>query len=163
VYFRTCYGRPTGQVGTFYRELRKNGWTDRFAVWVVDSGGPKEAWVQSYSPGGANVPTWEGTLALPGEYDWTVRLRRRWGLSNYFHHLLFWHFTKTNESFETVLLLKTNNLLIRENSFLVVCKLSKVWINFGWFYVFLFDDRLRCTRLSGTSQQNNVLTYLYLY
>jgi len=32
------------------------------------------AQVQSYSPGGANVPSWEGTLAQPGEYDWTVRL-----------------------------------------------------------------------------------------
>jgi len=29
---------------------------------VVDSRGPKEAQVQSHSPGGANVPTWEGTL-----------------------------------------------------------------------------------------------------
>jgi len=27
--------------------------------------------VQSYLPGGVNVPTWEGTLAPPGEYDWT--------------------------------------------------------------------------------------------
>jgi len=27
----------------------------RFAIWVVDLGGPKEAQVQSYSPGGANV------------------------------------------------------------------------------------------------------------
>jgi len=35
--------------------------------------------VQSYLPGGANVTTWEGTLASPGEYEWTVRLRRRYG------------------------------------------------------------------------------------
>jgi len=42
---------------------------NKFAVWVVDSGGPKEAQVQSCSPGGANMPTWEGTLAPPGEYD----------------------------------------------------------------------------------------------
>ena len=27
--------------------------------------------VQSYSPGGANVPSREGTLAVPGEYNWT--------------------------------------------------------------------------------------------
>jgi len=27
--------------------------------WVVVSSGPKEAQVQSYSPGGANVPWWE--------------------------------------------------------------------------------------------------------
>jgi len=40
-----------------------------FVVWVVDSGGPKEARVQSHSPGDANVPTWEGTLLPPREYD----------------------------------------------------------------------------------------------
>jgi len=28
---------------------------DRLAIWVLDSGGPKEAQVQSYVPGGANV------------------------------------------------------------------------------------------------------------
>jgi len=33
----------------------KNGLTDRLAVLVVDSGGSKEAQVQLYSPGGANV------------------------------------------------------------------------------------------------------------
>jgi len=42
---------------------------DRFAVWIVDSSGPKEAQVQSCSPGGADVPTWEGILAPPGEYN----------------------------------------------------------------------------------------------
>ena len=31
----------------------------------MHSGGPNEAQVQSYSPGGANVPTWGGTLAPP--------------------------------------------------------------------------------------------------
>ena len=45
----------------------------RFAVWVVDSGGPKEAQVQSYSPGGANVPTWDGTLANTIVIVMTVR------------------------------------------------------------------------------------------
>jgi len=80
---------PIISIGTFCRELCENRWTGRFAVWIVDSGGPKEAQVQSYSPGGASVPTCEGTLALPGEYDWTVRLWRRCGLkSNYFDHLL---------------------------------------------------------------------------
>jgi len=42
--------------------------SDRFTVWVVDSDGLKEAPVKSYSPGGANVPRLEGTLAPPGEY-----------------------------------------------------------------------------------------------
>jgi len=40
----------------------------------VDSGGPEEAQVQSYSPAGAIVLTWEGTLAPPGEYDLTIHL-----------------------------------------------------------------------------------------
>jgi len=39
------------------------------AVWVVDSVGLKEAQVQSYLPGGANVPSHVGTLAPPGKYD----------------------------------------------------------------------------------------------
>jgi len=47
----------------------KNGSTDQFAVWVVDSGGPKEAQVQPHSPGGANVPSHVDILASPGEYD----------------------------------------------------------------------------------------------
>jgi len=52
----------------------------------VDLGGPKEAQVQLYSPGGANVPSWEGTLAAPGDYA----MRRQCCLvSNYFDHLLF--------------------------------------------------------------------------
>jgi len=37
----------------------KNGWTDRDAIWVVDSGASEEACV-----------TWGCTLAKPGEYDW---------------------------------------------------------------------------------------------
>jgi len=42
---------------TLVIEACKNGWTDRDAVWVEDSCGPKEAQVQSYSPGDANVPS----------------------------------------------------------------------------------------------------------
>jgi len=53
----------------------KNG--DRDAVWVVDSGGPKKSCIR-----------WV-TLAQPGEYHWTVHVRRRCGLmSNYFDQLL---------------------------------------------------------------------------
>jgi len=50
---------PILSIGTFSRDLCKNGWTDRFAVWIAiyHSGGPKEAQVQSYSPGGANLPS----------------------------------------------------------------------------------------------------------
>ena len=40
-----------------------------FGLWSVDSSGQKEAQVQSYLPGGANLPSYEGTLAPPGEYD----------------------------------------------------------------------------------------------
>ena len=43
----------------------------------MDSSGLKDAQVQSYSPDSANVPSCEDTLLPPGEYDWTIRLRRR--------------------------------------------------------------------------------------
>jgi len=69
---------------TLCRELCSNGSTDRFAIWVMDLGGPKEAQIQSYSPDGANVPTWKGTLTPPGEYDWTVCLQWRCGLTTYY-------------------------------------------------------------------------------
>jgi len=32
------------------------------SVSIVDSSGPKDAQVRSYSPGGANVPLWKDTL-----------------------------------------------------------------------------------------------------
>jgi len=38
----------------------------QFGLWTR---GLKDAQVQSYSSDGANVPTWEGTLAPPGECD----------------------------------------------------------------------------------------------
>jgi len=73
---------------TLCRELCRNGWTIWFAVWVVDSGRPREPQVQLYSPGGAIVLSWECTLAPPGKYDWTIRLQWRCGLmSDYFDHL----------------------------------------------------------------------------
>ena len=72
----------------------QNAWTDRFVVWVVDSGGPKEAEVQSYSPGCANVPRrrahWHIGATWRIRLNWTVHLRRRCGLKpNYFDHLLY--------------------------------------------------------------------------
>jgi len=71
---------------TLWCKLSKNGWT---AVWVVDSSRHKEARVQLHFSGSANVPSWESTLAPPGEYDWSVRMWQRCGLmSNYFFHLL---------------------------------------------------------------------------
>jgi len=49
----------------------------------------KEAQFQCIRQGGANMRTSEGTLAQPGEYDSTIRLRRRCGLmSNYFDRSL---------------------------------------------------------------------------
>jgi len=54
---------------TLYRETCKNGWIDRFAVWVVHSGGPKKIQVQSYLPGGANVPVVKYSNILP----WSVQ------------------------------------------------------------------------------------------
>jgi len=38
-----------------------------FAVSIVDSSGPKDAQVQSYSPCGANVSLWKETLPSPVE------------------------------------------------------------------------------------------------
>jgi len=58
-----------GHAGACPTTLCKNGYTDRFTAWFVDSGGQKEAQVQSYLPGGATVPSSEGTLAQPCEYD----------------------------------------------------------------------------------------------
>ena len=57
------------KVETFGRELSKQPETIDlpFGLWTLS--GPKEARVQSYSPGGANVPSWKGTLVPPGEYD----------------------------------------------------------------------------------------------
>jgi len=40
-----------------------------FPIWDVDSGVLKEAQVQSYLPGGANVPSPVGTLVPPGKHD----------------------------------------------------------------------------------------------
>jgi len=50
-------------------ELCKNGWTNRDAVWGMDSGGPREACLRCGC-----------TLAPPNEYDWTVHVRRRCSL-----------------------------------------------------------------------------------
>ena len=52
--FKGEWGRPI--VKWHSPMMWKNSWTDWFAVWVVDLSGPKEAQVQSYSPGGTNVP-----------------------------------------------------------------------------------------------------------
>jgi len=69
-------------------ELCKNGWTDRFAIWVVESGGPKEAQVQLYSAGGASVPSW-GHIGATWQIRLNHCLRRRCSLMwNYFDHLL---------------------------------------------------------------------------
>ena len=58
-------------------EACKNGWTDRDAVWTVDSDVPKEAGV-----------TWRCTLAPRGKYDWSVHVQWQCGLSsNYFDHV----------------------------------------------------------------------------
>jgi len=109
-------GRPLLSIVTFCGELCRSGWTDRFAAWVVDSGGPKEAQLQLYLPGGANVPTWEGTLAPPCKYDRTIRLWRWCGLmSNYFNHLL-------------LLLPDFHSLLIDASTFFVMLRLCLQFI-----------------------------------
>ena len=70
----------------------KNGWTDRDAVWVEDSGRPKGPCIRwgFRSPHGKGQIFGGEWASHAGEYYWTVCLRRRRGLmSNYFDHLLF--------------------------------------------------------------------------
>jgi len=62
---RTCLGMPI----TLFHELCKNGQIDQFTVWVVDSCGPKEAQVKSYSQGCANV-----IMGRHIDSTWQIRL-----------------------------------------------------------------------------------------
>jgi len=82
VYASYCY-RPSSVVCRSVGHTSdpcKNGWSERDAVWVEHSSGPKEACIRWCA---------QCTLAPPGEYHWTVDVRRRCGLlSNYFDHLL---------------------------------------------------------------------------
>jgi len=59
----------------------------------MDFGGPKEARDQLYSPGGTNVPSLEGKLAPPGEYDWTIRFLQI-TLTTCYYYLLTFVFVK---------------------------------------------------------------------
>ena len=76
-----CY-RPSSVV-CHSSEPCKNGWTDRDAVWDLDSGGPKEACIR-----------WGANLAPPSVHHWTAYVRRRCDLlSNYFDDL-YWLVTE---------------------------------------------------------------------
>jgi len=55
---------------TVCRELCEKGWTDRFAVCAVDSGVTKAAQFICRPIRCASVPSREGILAPPAEYDW---------------------------------------------------------------------------------------------
>ena len=85
---RTCPSMPDDSLPW----AAQNGWTDRFAVWVVDSGA---GWVErsinsiAFARCARQYVLFGGNIGAPGEYDWTVRLRRRCGFMwNYFDHLL---------------------------------------------------------------------------
>ena len=68
------------------------------SICCLGLGRPKETHVQSCSLGGASV-RYGGTLASPGKYNWTVRLRWLCGLmSNYFDHL----FKLSSDSFHLI-------------------------------------------------------------
>jgi len=54
-----------------HTELCRNGGTDRFAVWVANSGGPKEA-VQLYSTAGANVHNFDRIRQMAPIYSTTL-------------------------------------------------------------------------------------------
>jgi len=71
---RANYGKGAARAfpTTLCSELCENGRTDRFAVWVVDSGGPKEAKVQQFNcirqcalTGGHIGATWRIRLNRP--------------------------------------------------------------------------------------------------
>ena len=67
-------GTPLSQrARRHWRELCKNGWTDRFAVWLW-TGVSRRKHKVNHIRQVANMPSWEGILAPPGEYNWTVRL-----------------------------------------------------------------------------------------
>ena len=75
--FKGKNGRPFWTIGTLCSELCINSWTNQDAIWDADSGGPKEPCIR-----------WGCTLALSGEYDWTIHKQRQ---CNYLDHLLlFW-------------------------------------------------------------------------
>ena len=107
-------GHPLQSIGTFCCEMCKNGWTDRFpfpfGLWTL-VGWRKHTFnhichVAPMCPR-ESLRGWEGTLAPPSEYDWTVRLLQRCGLrpvSNYFDHfLLYIVVTVTNENIIVIL------------------------------------------------------------
>jgi len=73
-------GAQCQNIGTFCRELCKNGSTDRFAIWVVDSGGSKEAQVQLYSPDGAIGATWRIRLNRPSAAAMRPHVKLLWPL-----------------------------------------------------------------------------------
>jgi len=59
------------------------------SIWLLDSSGPKDAQIQSYSPNGANVPSWEDmlpslTCRITVKHPSTAAVRL---MPNYFDHL----------------------------------------------------------------------------
>jgi len=71
-------------LGTFCRELCGNGCTDRFAVWVVDLGGPKEARVQSYSADWVSMHNFNRIRQVvpmyPTTLPWAVQKWPNWSI-----------------------------------------------------------------------------------
>jgi len=79
-----CYRRRSMvcQCVCHNREPCKNSSTDRGALWVVDSGRPKEAQVQSYSPGGAWYCLLIPSFSMISRKDSVLRVGRRCRESN---------------------------------------------------------------------------------
>jgi len=72
----------------FVRQHSAMPWAVRKQLnWSICRLGCGLGWAEgsTSSPGGANVPSWEGTLVLHGEYDWIVCLWRP-----YFDQLLLY-------------------------------------------------------------------------
>ena len=58
-------GSPIVKYSDFLSRAVRKRLNRSICVWVVDWGGPKEAQVQSYSPGDANVPFYEANKIQP--------------------------------------------------------------------------------------------------
>jgi len=115
----------------------------RFAVWIVDLGWPKEAQVQSYSPGGANCAQMGRHIGTTGEYDWAVRLRQRCGLmSNYFDHWLSHKLTRARIQCDALDAYRIHRSFAKTTIYRRAIKLE---INLSLWFCYCVTDWWRCT------------------
>jgi len=82
-------------IGTFCREPCKNGWSCQFAIWIVDSGRPKEA----------QFAKWRQCAHMGRHIDatWRIRLSRLWRRCGQTYVKLLWPLVRC---YRSVLLIK---------------------------------------------------------